>query len=56
MKVMQVRIDSDLQPLVRKAAKQERRSIPGEVNNTLRRVYKSNPWPSRVSVAKEEKP
>lgn len=39
MKVMQVRIDRDLQPLIRDSAKKERRSIPGEVNHTLRKVY-----------------
>jgi len=36
---MQVRIDSDLRPLVRQHAKEQSRSIPAEVNHRLRKAY-----------------
>ena len=36
---MQVRIDSDLRPLVRQHAREQSRSIPAEVNFRLRKAY-----------------
>ena len=36
---MQVRIDSDLCPLVRQHAREQSRSIPAEVNFRLRKAY-----------------